>query len=140
MHPLWVGRWWLPFATISWILVLNGFVLMLFPKNMPGALKRRQEAIENGDLPKESKHLEEARINGFFGFLKSILSLLKNKYLMVVLLGTSAELFIVTGVTPFFPKLLIAKYGAHPVKAILMLGGILVTGSIGMFIFNPHFY
>ena len=136
MHPLWVGRWWLPFATISWILVLNGFVLLIFPKNMPGALKRRQEAIENGDLPKESKHLEEARSNGFFGFLKSTLVLLKNKYLMIVLLATSAELFIVTGVTPFIPKFLNAKFGAHPVTAAVMLGVILVIGSFGKKMFG----
>ncbi|XP_066934957.1 solute carrier organic anion transporter family member 4C1-like [Clytia hemisphaerica] len=130
MHPLWVGRWWYPFATLSWILVFNGFILMLFPKKMPGAPRIRQKAIQNGDIPQESSELEEIRKNGFLGFLKSTLILMKNKYLMVVLVATSAELFIVTGLTPFFPKFLNSRFGADPVKAVVMLGTILITGSV----------
>ena len=140
MHPLWVGRWWYPFAILSWILIINGLILMLFPKTMPGVLKRRLEAIKNGDIPKESTELEESRKNGFRGFLKSTLYLVKNKYLMVVLVATSAELFIVTGLTPFFPKFMNAKFGAHPVKAILILGSILVIGSIGKKVVACYFY
>ena len=91
----------------------------------------RQKAIQSGDIPMESSELEEIRKNGFFGFLKSTLILMKNKYLMVVLVATSAELFIVTGLTPFFPKFLNSRFGADPVKAVVMLGTILITGSVG---------
>jgi len=121
----------MPFATFSWILVANGFILMIFPKTMPAAVKLRQKAIEKGDLAKESKELEEIRKRGFVGFLKSTLILMKNKYLMIVLLAASAKLFIASGISPFFPKYLTMKYGADPSEANSMLGIILVLGSLG---------
>ena len=98
---------------------------------MPGALKRRLEAMRNGDIPKESTGLEESRKNGFHGFLKSTLYMVKNKYLMIVLIGMSAELFIVTGLTPFYTKFLGAKFGADPPTAAIMLGTIIIIGAVG---------
>ena len=84
----------MPFVTFSWILVANGFILMLFPKTMPAAVALRQKAIEKGEIAKDSKELEEIRKSGFVGFLKSTLILVKNKYLMIVLLASTAKLFI----------------------------------------------
>eukprot|EP00111_Clytia_hemisphaerica_P003959 TCONS_00011354-protein len=131
LSPLYVGRWWYPFATLGWILVFNGFILMLFPKKMPGALKIREKAIKKGHVQEESKELEEIRKRGFIGFLKATLMLLKNKYLVLVLLASSAKMFIATGVSPFFSKYLTMKYGADPTKANSMIGVILVIGALG---------
>lgn len=138
-NPLWVGRWWLPFLTISWVLILNGFVLMLFPKQMPGSLKIREKAIKKGEIAEESKELEEIRKKGFIGFLKSTLFLVKNKYLMVVLFAASAKLFIATGISPFFSKYLTLRFGAEPSKANMLLALVLVCGSIGE-LFQTLFY
>ena len=54
---------------------------------MPGALKIREKAIKKGEIQEESKELEEIRKQGFIGFLKATLMLLKNKYLVLVLLA-----------------------------------------------------
>ena len=104
---------------------------MLFPKQMPGALKIREKAIKKGEIAEESKELEEIRKKGFVGFLKATLILVKNKYLMVILLASSAKLFIASGISPFFPKYLTLKFGAEPSKANALLGLVLVSGSIG---------
>ena len=130
-HPLWVGRWWLPFLTLSWILILNGFILMFFPKEMPGAAKIREKATKKGEITMESKELEEIRKKGFVGFLKSTLMLIKNKYLMVILLASSAKFFITTGISPFFSKYLTLRFGAEPSTANALLSIILVIGAVG---------
>lgn len=127
---LWVGRWWLPFATISWILVFNGFILMLFPKRMPGSLKLREKALAKGEINKDSKELDSVRSQGFFGFIKSTVILVKNKYLMVTLIGGSAKLFAATGISPFFPKFLTKKYGADLALANSLVGVVLIFGAV----------
>ena len=126
---LWVGRWWLPYVTLSWCLLIVGCVLFLFPKSLPGVKKIREKAIAKGDLKERSKELEEMRKLGFMGFVKSCLNLISNKFLVLAILGATSKVFIATGVGPFYTKFLILKFNVKASQAAVTLGSVLIVSS-----------
>jgi organic anion transporter 4A len=86
--PRWVGAWWLGPFCCGFILILLGFILLGFPRTLPGSAATRAKAIKSGYVKKDKKELT--------GNVKNILpsskALLTNSTYMFQNLGFSCRL------------------------------------------------
>lgn len=69
----WVGAWWLGPVACGFLLLLDGFILLGFPRKLPGSDAIRKEAIEKGYIKKD-----KIAIKGFKSFLPHLKALLTN--------------------------------------------------------------
>ncbi|XP_057317468.1 solute carrier organic anion transporter family member 4C1-like [Hydractinia symbiolongicarpus] len=124
-HPLWVGRWWLPFILFCWVLIIVGFVMLMFPKSMPGSAEIRQKAISNGDVREKSKEHQP----GLKGFVKATVELIKNRTLVLVCLAMASRILIASGLGPFLTKITIIKFGAEQSQSNFIVGALIICGT-----------
>ena len=126
-HPLWVGRWWFPYLAFSWIYLVAGGALAMFPRYIPSARIIRKQAIANGELNDTEERLEKE--TGLKGFIKATLNLLKNKTLVFACLAMSARLLVSSGVGPFYSKLTVIKFGAKQSGSNFYIGILVICGT-----------
>ena len=126
-NQLWVGRWWLPYLAFSWIYLVAGGALAMFPRYIPTARILRKQAIANGELNDTEEGLEKE--TGLKGFIKATLNLLKNKTLVFTCLAMSARVLVGVGVGPFISKLTVIKFGAKQSDSSFYTGIFLICGT-----------
>ncbi|XP_057316099.1 solute carrier organic anion transporter family member 4C1-like [Hydractinia symbiolongicarpus] len=124
-HPLWVGRWWLPFVSLCWILNLVGIVMLMFPRSFSGSDKIRQNAMARGEIREKSEEQQP----GLRGFVKATLQLLKNKTLVLICVAMSARVLMAIGLVPFLTKITFVKFGAKQSESNFIIGALIVSGT-----------
>ena len=110
----------------SFLVLLSALVLG-FPRELPGARRIREQSLKEGYVPKEDKR--------FQGKLKDILpatlQLIKAPvFIFNTLAITSGSLFG-AGIASFIAKILQLKFGLSPFFAGVIIGVIVVPGTVG---------
>ena len=124
----WIGAWWLGFVTMSGLFVISGFVIILYPKQMQGGLKRK-EAIRVGHLPTS----DEGVVYTFKGYLQECFKLCLNKIFILMVFGTTVQAIYGGGLFGFVIKILILKFGVSHAKASIVIGIALILAMVGKF-------
>lgn len=125
--PRWIGAWWLGYlAGGSILLVISGLILG-FPRELPGAKSMREQALKEGHIPQKDERIQ--------GKLKDILpatfQLIKTPvFIFNTLAVTSGSLFG-AGIAAFIAKILQLKYGLSSFLAGVVIGVVLVPGTVG---------
>ncbi|XP_065648193.1 solute carrier organic anion transporter family member 4C1 isoform X3 [Hydra vulgaris] len=122
----WVGAWWLGFLVMFGFLMISGFLLLFFPKKLPGGDKKREEAIKLGNLPQSDLSVKYT----IKGFIIESFKMLRNKSFMLSVLGLTVKSLFGVSIGTFFSKLLILKFGIPPDKANMILGAVLAPTMI----------
>ena len=101
-------------------------LLLGFPRELPGAREMREEQIKNGNIRRATKTGKPT--------LKMILpelkDLLTNWTFLFSTLGLSAIILYSSVLLPFYPKILLSKFGVTAEKVGYVLGAVL-TPSLG---------
>ena len=107
--------------------LIVGLVLILFPKQMKNKHTiKRQKSIKMGHLPGEQQ------VNfSFKGYLRSMVSLCKNKVFMLAVLGITVKMLYTIGLFTFLIKILILKFGVQASTAGKTLGIIMAPSLVG---------
>ena len=126
-HPRWVGAWWLGYVVGGLLLTLNAFILLGFPRELPGAKEIREKSIKEGNLPKSDDKLK--------GKVKDIipatLILLKNRTFMFNTLATTIGSLFGGGIATFIAKFSQMKFAINAQQLGVALGVVLIIGGGG---------
>ncbi|XP_047128024.1 solute carrier organic anion transporter family member 4C1 isoform X1 [Hydra vulgaris] len=123
----WVGAWWLGLFLMFSLLIISGFLLLFFPKQLPGGVEKRELAKQQGNLPLSDSNVKYT----IKGFIVESFKLLKNKVFMFSIMGLTAKTLYGVSIGTFFAKLLIIKFGVSPDKASMILGAVLLPIMMG---------
>eukprot|EP00794_Sanderia_malayensis_P000574 gene574-1233_t len=116
--PRWVGAWWLGFFVLAWLLFLSGAALLCFPAEMPKFRKKRDQALDKGELQSAEKNIG----TGIRGFFRAILNLCKNWTFIFASLGLTVRVFFGASMGSFFSKIIILKFGGSTNVVGMMMG------------------
>ena len=108
-------------------MLVCAFVILGFPRELPGSQQMRQNAIKEGNLPKKDIK--------FQGKMKEIVpataQLLKNPTFVFNTLALTAGSFFGAGVVTFVAKFSQLTYGVNPAVVGLTLGIVIFLGAAG---------
>ena len=108
-------------------MLVSAFVILGFPRELPGSQQMRQNAIKEGNLPKKDIK--------FQGKMKEIVpataQLLKNPTFVFNTLALTAGSLFGGGIGIFIAKFSQLNYGINPVVAGLTLGIVFLLGASG---------
>ena len=111
-------------------MILTAFSILGFPRELPGSAEMRDQAINEGHLPKKEKKLR--------GTLRDIIpatkQMLKNPTYMFNTLALTAVSLYGGGVSPFIPKYSEMKFDINPAVTGLTLGTVFIVGASGRFL------
>lgn len=132
--PQWIGAWWLGYLAGGSILVVISGLILGFPRELPGARRIREQALKEGYVPKEDERIK--------GKLKDLLpatvQLIKSPvFIFNTLAITSGSLFG-AGIASFIAKILQLKFGLSAFFSGVIIGVILVPGTVGKYA-RKHF-
>lgn len=125
--PQWIGAWWIGFLFGGFILLLMTGLLLGFPRELPGAKRIREEAAKEGQIPKKDERLQ----GNIKDILPATLQLLKAPVFIFNSLGITSSSLFGAGIASFLPKILQLKYGLSPFITGVIIGTILVPGTVG---------
>ncbi|XP_053394357.1 solute carrier organic anion transporter family member 4A1-like isoform X2 [Mercenaria mercenaria] len=132
MDTRWVGAWWLGFVFTTILFVVVAIPMFGYPKYMPSNTKAEEaEAALMKDKDVSCGTLVKTITLSFF---KACFKLLKNPTFIFISLGGCAESLIIFGVSAFAFKYLAEMYNMGFDTAGLLLGGLILVGSVGMFL------
>ena len=102
-------------------------ILLGFPRELPGAKSIREQAVKEGHVPRKDERIQ--------GKLKDILPatvqlLQAPVFIFNTLAITSGSLFG-AGIAAFIAKILQLKFGLNPFIAGVVIGIVLVPGTVG---------
>ncbi|KAK3578698.1 hypothetical protein CHS0354_008556 [Potamilus streckersoni] len=131
--PRWVGAWWLGFVPTCIAFALLAVPLFGFPKYLPG---NKKAATTNGGSSEGETNasiwsLMKTVVVSFF---KAVLRLIVNPIFMLLTIGGAVNALIIFGVSAFAFKYLAEQYNMPFDEAGLLLGGLILVGSFGMFL------
>lgn len=125
--PRWIGAWWLGYLAGGSILVLISGLLLGFPRELPGAKSIREQAAKEGHIPKKDERIQ--------GKLKDILpatlQLIKSPVFIFNSLAVTSGSLFGAGIAAFMAKILQLKYGLNPFITGVVIGVVLVPGTVG---------
>eukprot|EP00794_Sanderia_malayensis_P000567 gene567-1225_t len=125
--PRWVGAWWLGFFVLAWLLFLSGAALLCFPAKMPKFRKKRDQALDKGELQSAEKNIG----TGIRGLSKATLSLFKNKTFVFAALGQTVRVLHGASLGSFFSKIIILKFGGSSHNIGILTGIVLLVSMAG---------
>ena len=129
--PRWIGAWWIGYVIGGFTLLVCFFVILGFPQALPGAKERREQAIEEGSLPRRDEKLK--------GSLKDIIPatklLLTNKTFMFNTLGITSGSLFGGGMATFLAKILQIKFAISSSTSGIILGAALIPAMAGRYSF-----
>jgi hypothetical protein len=125
--PRWIGAWWLGFVIFGILIFILSILLLGFPRELPGAKEMREEQIKKGNIRKV-KNSEKPTLKRI---LPELRDLLKNGTFMFNTLGLTATLFYVGALFPFYPKILLLKFGVIPENVGYVLGTMITPCMAG---------
>ena len=125
--PRWIGAWWLGYlAGGSILLVISGLILG-FPRELPGAKRMREQALKEGHIPQKDE-----RIQGKLqDILPATLQLIKTPVFICNTLAITSGSLFGAGIAAFIAKILQLKYGLSSFLAGVVIGVVLVPGTVG---------
>ena len=123
--PRWIGAWWLGFVIFGIFIFIFSLLLLGFPRELPGAKEMREEHIKKGNIRKK-KNSSKPTLKQLLPELKDILT---NWTFLFNTLGLTATLLYVGALVPFYPKILLLKFGLTP-EMIGYVMGALMTPSM----------
>ncbi|KAJ7394332.1 hypothetical protein OS493_000136 [Desmophyllum pertusum] len=125
--PRWIGAWWLGYLAGGTILLPISGLLIGFPRELPGAKSIREQALKEGHVPKKDEKIQ--------GKLKDILpatlQLIKAPVLFFNTLAITTSSLFGAGIASFLAKILQLKFGLSPITAGIVIGVVLVPGTVG---------
>ncbi len=125
--PRWIGAWWLGFVIFGIVIFIFSILLLGFPRELPGARKMREEHIKKGNIRKVK--------NSGRPTLKTILpelrDMLTNWTFLFNALGVTATVFYFGALIPFYPKILMLKFGVLQEKIGYVLGSMMTPSMAG---------
>ncbi|KAK3092473.1 hypothetical protein FSP39_003277 [Pinctada imbricata] len=128
----WIGAWWFGFVFTAVLFVLIAIPIAGFPKFLPGTEKYRSNKQAADNKEKQScGSMAKALMKAFF---KTFLVLLKNPVYMFLNAAGCAQTLIIAGVGAFSFKFLSEQYNLDFDIAGYLIGGLILTGSFGMFL------
>lgn len=122
--PRWLGAWWLGWIILAFIAILIGFLISLFPKEMPSTRARRLKA-QNNDF-KETKDEMDLSAGDMW---RSVKSLAKNK---VYVYNTFASILYFFGYMVYWiytPKYIETQYRQSAATATMATGSVAIGFS-----------
>ncbi|KAK2570992.1 Solute carrier organic anion transporter family member 4A1, partial [Acropora cervicornis] len=125
--PQWIGAWWLGYVAGGSILVIISGLLLGFPRELPGAKRIREEAQKEGVLPKKDEKIK----GSVKDILPATLQLLKTPVFIFNTLAVSSGSLFGAGIASFLAKILQLKFGISPFITGVVIGTILVPGTVG---------
>jgi len=125
--PQWIGAWWLGYLAGGCFLVLIAGLVLGYPRELPGTKRMRREAQKEGHIPKKDE-----RIRGNMkDILPATLQLLKAPVLIFNTFAITAGSLFGAGIASFMPKILQLKYGLSSFLTGVIIGTIVVPGTLG---------
>jgi len=98
-----------------------------FPRELPGAKRIREEAQKEGVLPKKDEKIK----GSVKDILPATLQLLKTPVFIFNTLAVSSGSLFGAGIASFLAKILQLKFGISPFITGVVIGTILVPGTVG---------
>ncbi|KAL3873616.1 hypothetical protein ACJMK2_036712 [Sinanodonta woodiana] len=131
--PRWVGAWWLGFVPTCIAFALLAVPLFGFPKYLPG---NKRAATPNGGRTEEETNTSILSLMKkiVVSFFKAVLRLIVNPIFMLLTIGGAVNALIIFGASAFAFKFLSEQYSIPFDVAGLLLGGLILVGSFGMFL------
>ncbi|XP_046848352.1 LOW QUALITY PROTEIN: solute carrier organic anion transporter family member 4A1-like [Xenia sp. Carnegie-2017] len=124
--PQWIGAWWLGFVIFGILTIIFSILLLAFPRELPGSREVRKEEIEKGNL-RPAKSAIKPTMKKLLPELKDLLT---NWTFIFNTLGLTSTLLFIGALIPFYPKILIVKFGVLPEKVGYVLGSIMAPTMI----------
>lgn len=132
MDTRWVGAWWLGFVFTTVLFFVVAIPMFGYPKYMPNnkmaeeheAALQKDKGVSCGTMAK----------NITIEFFKACFKLIKNPTYIFISLGGCAESLIIFGVSAFAFKYLAEMYNMGFDTAGILLGALIMVGSLGMFL------
>lgn len=128
----WVGAWWIGFVVTAVAFVVIAIPIFGYPKYMPG--NEKAEETEEKLRSETDTTLGKLVKQMIISFLKAFLRLIKNPTFIFVALGGCTESLIIFGVSAFSFKYLLEMYSLPFDQSGYLLGGLILVGSVGMFL------
>ena len=133
--PQWIGAWWLGYLAGGCFLVLIAGLVLGYPRELPGTKRMRREAQKEGHIPKKDE-----RIRGNMkDILPATLQLLKAPVLIFNTFAITAGSLFGAGIASFMPKILQLKYGLSSFLTGVIIGTIVVPGTLGTIFLKLNF-
>ncbi|KAL3872884.1 hypothetical protein ACJMK2_036065 [Sinanodonta woodiana] len=129
--PRWVGAWWLGFVPTCILFALLAVPLFGFPKYLPG--NKKAAAANSVSIEREASILSLTKTVAVT-FFKAVLRLIVNPIFMLLTIGGAVNALIIFGFSAFAFKYLAEQYNMPFDEAGLLLGGLILVGSFGMFL------
>ena len=120
--PRWIGAWWLGYLILGSLILLSSFIVLGFPRVLPGAKETRQKHIEEGNI-KKANSLQKPSLKRLLPELKSLLT---NWTFLFNTLGITTTVLFFGSLAPFLPKVLQLKFGLKPEETGYVLGAMLI--------------
>ncbi|XP_048584235.1 solute carrier organic anion transporter family member 4A1-like isoform X2 [Nematostella vectensis] len=124
--PRWIGAWWLGPLVSGCFLFLIGGILLGFPRQLPGAKRRRDEAIAKGIIQKRDR-----TTGNLADIVPATKSMLRNGTYMFQNMALTASTLVGAGAGPFLFKIIRIRYGGTAEVIGLAVALILIPGAGG---------
>ncbi|XP_064456233.1 solute carrier organic anion transporter family member 4A1-like isoform X3 [Ornithodoros turicata] len=129
----WVGAWWLGFLVSAVLGLVLGFIMVMFPKHLPG---HDELSLEQEKNVIESIHTLSVLPTCDFGdrlsdLPRALFKLCKNATLDLICLARSFSLMYVTGITTVLTKFLETQFALTSSKAALLIGPLVLVAGVG---------
>lgn len=97
--PRWYGAWWTGFLVAGILSIISAIPLYGFPRELPEKRKNRSK-----DVKQTHKDLDREYGKSFSEYMKIVMSLLKNRSVLALMLMQTTEAFLMNGFITFIPK------------------------------------
>ncbi|XP_046852310.1 solute carrier organic anion transporter family member 4C1-like [Xenia sp. Carnegie-2017] len=124
--PRWIGAWWLGFLVFGVLTMLLSILMFGFPRELPGAKKRKLENKREGFL-NATKNMNIPSLKSLPSDLKE---LLKNRTFVFNTLGITCFAFYTGSIMVFMSKFLRVKFGLDPAKSGYYLSFVSISSAL----------
>ncbi|XP_041479907.1 solute carrier organic anion transporter family member 4A1-like [Lytechinus variegatus] len=125
-NPLWVGAWWLGFLISASLVALSAFIIMAFPKALPGMKKKQREKRRQGN--KGSEFVVRSGLgNSIRDAPRALVKILSNAPFLFLALEAATDYFIGTGIFIFTPKFVESQFNMNARDVARYLGIMVMT-------------
>lgn len=123
----WRSAWWLGYLIFGILVLIFSAVFVGFPERLPGSRAILVKHMQDGNLPRNDPKLKRQPS----GIIYATISLLKNRAYLFNTLALCCIVFYLSALGPFLLRVIMIKYGAHPLKVGMPFSIVLLLGSLG---------